>query len=106
MRIRRIDVYSANWYLPGVEDMLRYALAFVNSGGRNRLARTVFRTRHGDLGGRLTEDRWRSFGIGPQPADPEEAARIIESMHRSPHDWITYRHPANGNQDHTQCKLV
>src|SRR5262245_30583406 len=105
MRIRRIDVYSANWYLPGIEDMLRYDLDFINREDRNLLALPLFTTRHGDLGGRLTKNRWRSFGVYVEPADPTDAARIRDNMRRWPDEWITCRHPLDEDKRRVYEKL-
>lgn len=75
----------------GLADMLRYDHAFQYEDDPTLIAFPVFRTDAGNLGGVVTRDRWRSYGIKVmEPAVPLGGlALLLENKTR----WTTFLHP-------------
>lgn len=87
-----------------VRDLLRYDLAFMHPSYPGVVAFPEFSVHGGNLGGRPTVTRWRSWriGIGAQVRiEPHE----VRSVERFPETWYTFRHPTEeGRPNYT--KLV
>lgn len=76
-----------------IRDMLRYDIAFQPKSDPSLVAFPVFHTRGGDLGGKITHDRWRTYGfIVTEITDPATVAGLKFGMNRE--DFTTYRHVA------------
>lgn len=89
-----------------VADMLRYDCAFMSEQHPDIVAFPVFKTKYGDLGGRITVDRWRSFGvkIDLHDVDGVEAFELREGLSRD--KWFSYRHAKDDSGDATNFSIL
>ena len=76
-----------------VADMLRYDIAFQSVSDPTLVVFPIFHTGAGNLGGKITGDRWRSFGITVTPITDDN---IVEDLKfgMNPDDFVTFRHVA------------
>lgn len=76
-----------------IADMLRYDCAFISAKHPGVVAFPTFKTRSGDLGGAVTRDRWRSFGVALElpTATDMEIFELRDSLSKD--DWYSFRHP-------------
>jgi hypothetical protein len=72
-----------------LEDMLRYDIAFQYAEDPLLIAFPVFQTKSGNMGGRITQARWESFGVRISVVNRQETARLQADL--KPEEWITYR---------------
>jgi hypothetical protein len=79
------------------DDMLRYDTAFQWQADPHVVVFPVFVTKHGDLGGKITTDRWRSFGFTVEPIDDQEEIDHLKFELRF-EEWITRRALAPWNR--------
>ena len=94
MKIKRIRFMKIEQDCVGndIRDMLRYDCAFISDAHPGIVAFPVFKTKHGDLGGPITVDRWRSFGVKFEPHDIDDAKAFELRDELSRDKWHTYRH--------------
>jgi len=79
---------TGKWEIP--PDMLRYDTAFMSDNRPGIVMFPTFKTKNGNLGGKITTGRWNSFLIGLLPVRDE--IPIIDPKD----NWYTYRHPKTG----------
>ncbi len=87
--------------LPNLQDMLRYDVAFQSVADPHLIAFPSFATKSGTLGGRVTQERWYSFGVKLVGWDDN---LTLGSIHLK--EWVTYRHPRDKNGQEDYSKLV
>jgi len=74
---------NGKWDIP--KDMLRYDTAFINPDDPTLVYFPQFVTKFGTSGGRVTKDRWKSFGISLQ--------LVTDQCPPLSADLITFHHP-------------
>lgn len=84
IKYRTISSIAGPLTLPQIQDMLRYDKAFVNPDDITLVAFPTFGSSDGDFGGRVTLDRWRSFGVLVKEINDGHQAQLQDH-------WITFK---------------